>query len=125
VEPTLAEHAAFAAAVMPLLDAAGETYGAGGVRFVARSSVVGGGEGRDSAGGGVAGGRAGNPPAAPDPCGVRRAALMPNALPCHAPHPTLRRVGRIDSEPSGSTLPPFPGGPRKGLRFRYGCAPPR
>jgi len=37
VEPTLAEHAAFAAAVMPLLDEAGKMYGREAMRLVARS----------------------------------------------------------------------------------------
>lgn len=37
VEPTLAEHAAFAAAVMPLLDEARETYGRDALRLVERS----------------------------------------------------------------------------------------
>jgi TRAP-type transport system periplasmic protein len=36
VEPTLAEHAAFAAAVMPLLDEARETYGRDALRLVER-----------------------------------------------------------------------------------------
>jgi TRAP-type transport system periplasmic protein len=36
VEPTLAEHAAFAAAVMPLLDEARETYGRNALRLVER-----------------------------------------------------------------------------------------